>query len=229
MIKVARDLPDSRAVRRELSILQLLHESEVPQWKHLPFVIDRFDAGGRIGAVLRSFPGPTLAAVRELPRYRSGVDQKHVMWIVDRLLSCLGYVHRLGVVHGTIDPSHVLIEPDTHNVCLTGWSFGVIAPARSGERILVPPGVFSAPEVQSGAIGPWTDIYSVGKLMIWLAGGAPGSTHVPTAVAEPIRELLRSMVEEDSSLRPHDAWALAEQFAQIKQQLWQGRFFPFQV
>lgn len=225
LIKLASNAGQNHFTLNEARAFDILHADPVPQWKHLPFLMDRFNAGDRVGLVFRKMSGVTLAHVKQHRVHRNGLDQRHVAWMLDRLFSCLGYVHRCGLVHGNLTPEHLIVEPQSHNVLVTGWSACVHKPAVTGEKVMLFSQEFGAPEVLArGMIGPWSDIYSVGKLMIWLLAGDPARNTIPDGVEIPVRDFLLKLVQEDPYRRPADAWELYAESCRIKDALWPRKF-----
>lgn len=230
MIKVAASAAQNHFSLTEARAIDLLHRDAVPQWKHLPFLMDRFSAGDRVGLIFRKISGVTLTHIRHHRAHRNGLDQRHIAWLLDRLFSCLGYVHRCGLVHGNLTPEHVIVEPQTHNAILTGWSASVHKPAATGEKVTLFSQEFSAPEVLArGMIGPWSDIYSVGKLMIWLLAGDTADNTIPDGVEPMLQEFLLKLVQEDPYKRPADAWDLYTEQCRIKDALWPRQFLHLDV
>ncbi|MES2006769.1 MAG: serine/threonine-protein kinase [Patescibacteria group bacterium] len=229
-IRLANTPSDNHHVFNEIRMLDILHRQDVGYWRNLPFMLDRFDANGRVGLILRYFDGLTLADIREDVLHRNGLDQRHVVWVMDRILGTLGYVHRIGVVHGQISPSRVRIRPYNHNAMLTGWSHAVYKPATTGERVLPLGGVFEAPEVRdSKSIGPWTDIYCLGKTLIWLIGGDPVTNEMPDSVEPKLSQFLLNMVPKNPKARPHDAWQIYEAQNRLKDSLWERQFVHLNI
>lgn len=229
VIKVANTTASNHLLHNEARAIDELHRNPVPQWKHLPLLMDRFSARQRLGLVYRRFSGSTLTEVRRHRLHRGGVDQRHMVWILDRILSCLGYAHRCGLVHGALIPENVLIQPALHNVIIDGWGTSVLKPAVSGERGAFYSQEYSAPESVAGHVGPWSDIYSLGKLMIWLVGGDPLTKRTPEDVEPTIANLLRRMTDEDIYKRPQDAWDLHEAQNRVKDALWPRKFLHFDM
>ncbi len=230
IIALAHSPESNHFVQRESRILDILHNNEVPQWKHLPLLLDRFAAGERLGVTFRKYSGQPLAQVSMHTLHRSGVDQKHMVWMLDRALSCLGYVHRQGVIHGKLNPETLLIQAGNHNVFITDWSSAAYKPALTGQRVVTEASVFTPREIiRQSKIGPWSDIYSLGKVMIWVLGGDPATDWVPEHVAEPLRNELLHMVQGNPHKRPSDAWKLYEVFSEIKDGLWPRKFLPFDM
>ncbi len=227
-IKLANTPSDNSFIANEVRILDILHERDVPQWKHLPLVLDRFQAGDRAGCVFRKIPGISISDARKVPAHERGVDQRHMVWMLDRVLSGIGYAHRQGVVHGNLTPDNVILQSLTHNAYLIGWEGAVHRPAVSRAKIGIFSDIYTAPEVRErGQIGPWSDIYSVGKIMIWVLGGDPERNEIPQGVKTPLADFLLTLVKEDHQKRPDDAWVLYEEQKRIKDSLWKRKFLHF--
>lgn len=225
VIKVAANAAQNHFSLNEARAIDLLHRDPVPQWKHLPFLMDRFNAGDRVGLIFRKISGVSLMHVRQHRAHRDGLDQRHVAWMLDRLLSCLGYVHRCGLVHGNLTLDHIIVEPQTHNALITGWSASVHKPAVTGEKVALFSKAFSAPEVQArGMIGPWSDLYSIGKIMISLLAGDPTDNTIPDGVEPLVHDFLLKLVQEDPYKRPADAWEMYAENCRIKDALWPRKF-----
>jgi serine/threonine protein kinase len=225
VIKIANNEDANSFIQAETRNLDILHDNQVPQWKHLPFILDRFQSRGRIGIVQRKISGVVLSAVRSHRLHKDGLDEKHMVWVLDRLLSLLGYVHSCGMVHGNIDPDRIILQPTHHNAILVGWSAAVFEPAKTGERVNSPASNFMAPEVkEKGEIGPWSDIYSLGKTMQWLLGGDPSEETFPSAVNPAIAKFVKKLIQTDYRRRPADAWQLYDEQSALKDSLWPRKF-----
>lgn len=225
VIRLANSPDDNPYLYNEIRNLELLHRTDVGYWRSIPFMLARFSAGDRVGVITRNFEGFTLSQIRNNKLHLNGLDQRHMVWVMDRMLGLLGYVHSLGMVHGRIHPDRILVRPSNHNALLTGWCRAVYQPSATGEGIVSEGGVFEAPEIaESKDIGPWTDIYSLGKTLIWLVGGDPLTNEMPEEVEPKIRQFLLNMVRRSYKARPHDAWQLFEAQNRIKDTLWERRF-----
>jgi serine/threonine protein kinase len=175
--------------------------------KSLPIIVDTFRAtSGAISTITRLIDGVDLHEVRE--RYPTGVPQVHLWWILDRLLSVLGFLHSRRVIHGAIEPGNVMLRPRDHNAFLLDFLFAVVDPLRSGQGYkTVVPG-FSAPEVaERRSPAPPADLFALGATITWLAGGE---------VDEPLRGFLQRLVEPDPLHRPRDAWDLCRELRLLR-------------
>ncbi|MBP9757542.1 MAG: hypothetical protein KBD06_02990 [Candidatus Pacebacteria bacterium] len=225
VIRVANTPETNPYVLNEIGMLDQLHRVDVGYWKNVPFMLGRFSSGDRIGLVTRYASGYTLDEVRANKLHRDGLDQRHVVWVMDRMLGLMWYYHSLGIVHGRIDPERIRIRPYNHNALLTGWGHAVFKPAITGQRFTPLGGEFEAPEIAGGgSIGPWTDIYSLGKSLIWLIGGNPITNEMPDRVEPKIRQFLVNMVRKSPKGRPHDARQLYDAQERLKDGLWERQF-----
>lgn len=230
LIKVAHALSDNLFLNNEIQILDRLHRmvagKELGYWRNIPYILGRFETGKRTGIVYRWFEGVTAAQIGLNRLHKDGLDQRHMIWIYDRMINLLGFAHNRGIVHGRIQPDRLRVRLSNHNVMLTGWGQAVYKPAITGE--LIKPEAtspFLAPEVQTtGAVGPWTDIYSLGKSMIWLLGGDPSTNQMPDSVHEKVKRFLLATVREKPQARPQDAWQLYQAQIRLKDSLWERQF-----
>ncbi|MBP9669243.1 MAG: protein kinase family protein [Candidatus Pacebacteria bacterium] len=230
VMRLANTADDSAMVLNEIRLLDILHRADVGYWRNVPYMLARFSAGDRVGIITRYFSGLTLEELRANRLHRNGLDQRHMVWIMDRMLGLMWYYHTLGIIHGNIAPDKIRIRPSNHTVFLTGWRKAVFRPAITGERITASGGIFEAPEVRdSGEVGPWTDIYCLGKTLIWLVGGDPYSDEMPDSVEPKIRQFLRNMVWKHPKRRPHDAKQLYDAQNRLKDSLWERRFLHLNV
>ncbi len=220
VLKVARSPAESVFVEREANALSILRREDYREISYLPWPIDRFETGGRMGLVLRRIEGFDLEQVRRYPPYAAGLDPRDMAWMMSRTLAVAGLAHRYGVVHGRICPRHVMIEPATHLGVLVGWGGCALAPAQSGQRVLDPIPHFSAPEADGPTAGPWTDVYSIGATYRWLLGFDPEAGGWPASVEPRLASFLEEMVREDPLQRPDDCWSLFERFGELKRELW---------
>ena len=231
LLKLADSVEANPRVAREKRVLETLHKKGAPQWKHIPLLLDHFKAGPRMGLVMRKFNGYNLYDIMKMPMYRDGIDRKHVVWILNRLLSAVGYAHSCGVIHGNIDPSHIMIRPEDHNLCLLDWSTAAIRPHITGDKLEYVSD-FSAPELVDAKTPPLpsADVYSIGKIAIWLLGGGLRGNALPASVESEMQNFVKGFVNSSPIQRPQDAWVLHRQLIYIVEKLWGKRkFLKFNV
>ena len=220
ILKVALSPENSPFMEREANALGLMRKEEYRETSFLPCPLDRFDAAGRRGLVMRRVDGFNLQEVRQYEPHRAGVNPKDMVWMLSRTLAGIGLAHQYGVVHGRICPQHIVIEPATHLGMVVGWGGSVIAPARSGQRLLAPIPTFSAPEADGATVGPWSDIFSIGKTFLWLLGADLTTNRLPEHIEPRLAAFLENMVNEDPYQRPEDCWQLLDTLDRLKVELW---------
>jgi len=91
-------------------------------------------------------------------------DKKHFKEFVSQMLDVLDYLHNNQVLHLDLKPSNIMITRMGRNVKLVDLGFAYsecyhdIATGMTSE--------YAAPEqLAGGDVGPWTDIYALGKVM----------------------------------------------------------------
>lgn len=227
-IKIADSSADNDLLWRERKVLSMLHEKNGAQRKHLPVLLDHFKTkDDRIGLVFRYFAESyDLWSVRENVRYKNGVGRKHMVWMLNRLLSAIGYAHSIGIVHGNIEPAHLMIRPRDHNLFVIDWCWSIVDPVHTRDRFTISTEHFSAPEVfEKGEPTPAADLYSIGKCMIHILGGNVETNEMPVSVEPELQRFLLFFVNESPLQRAQDAWQMHGQLDSLVRRLWgQKRF-----
>lgn len=158
---------------------------------------------GAIGIVMSYIPGPTLD---QCVKHVGGIDPEHVVWIFDRLLAGLNYLHANGVVHGDIKPQNIIIQPDRHSAVLIDFGLAMVKPTKKDHNIGYTE-YFSPPEQllkERKPLIPETDLYSLGMSMLYALNGKmllKGDTwpKMPTA----LKTFLQKITNSDVNLRPN--------------------------
>jgi hypothetical protein len=148
----------------------------------------------------------------------------------NRMLTALGLAHSLGIVHGAVLPTHVLVRPADHNGMLIDWCYSVPA----GEPLKAISRAYAAdypPEVEARqAATPATDIYMAARCMVRLLGGRAATLEPPAHVPRPIRTLLSACLLPAPRRRANDAWQVFEDFREILGRLYgPPQFRPFHI
>ncbi len=219
-VKVAYEARDNDLMQNEVRALNLLRTQPSPQHKHLPVALDQFRTpDGRLGTVFEHVDGFDLLAVRD--KLPDGVPPRHLIWLMRRCLSTLGWAHAQGVLHGNLDPSHIMVRPHDHNVWLVDWCWAIVEPARTGQgfRALNPD--YGPPEAARRKPPlPSSDLYALGKCMIFAAGGDPATKTLPEGLDDRLARVLRFMVVDSPLGRAQDAWQLYRELDRVREAIW---------
>jgi hypothetical protein len=227
VVKILSDIDDIEAMRNEARVLKIFAEHPDPRLVHLPVLLEQFKTtDGRMGLVMKRFNGYSIEEVLKNPLYKDGIPQKDAAWMINRLLRVLEYVHDLGVVHCNIDPSHLIIRPYDHNLCLVGWSYAAYDPENTGDSFKIYSEDYSAPEVlEKKTPVPSSDMFSVGKCMIRMLGGDLETNELPDTVDEPLQRFVQFFVRPSALQRARDADEMKTTFVKLIEDLWGPRKF----
>ncbi len=171
-----------------IALKKLLAEPDDPNMLYLPQMITEFyhRAPGMSQSaqvnIIRYCPGLDFVRTRLRKRWQAGVNGEHLAWIMQRVLSTLEHCCRRGIVHGNIKPSHLIIDADYHCVRMVDWQYS----AKVGEAVKPAPlGAYSAPELFNPNCPAMcaSDVYSLGKSVIYLAGGNPANNALPAYIS----------------------------------------------
>ena len=174
---LARD-PDFR--RRFVS------ESKLAASLDHPNVIPIHAAGEHDGILyiaMRFVPGDDL---RTLLRAQGRIEPKRAVLLVAQLASALDAAHEHGLVHRDIKPANVLVTAEDH-VYLTDFGLskrvGADTEATRTGMVLGTLDYIAPEQIRGQAIGPFTDVYSLGCMITHLLTGQVPFT-VPTEEAK---------------------------------------------
>ena len=184
----------------------------------LPYVEQKININDSNAILMREVKGITMNELLE--QYKKGVPAEHVMWMLERLLSVVGYLHSNCVVHGNIKPENIIINKDNHNVSLLGFSFCIPKANTSEAQYKIVNDYYTAPEVDKTArVLPSSDVYSIGKIAIKLLGGDVSSNGMPILIDARVRAFIRKMVSTNLSDRPNDAWKLWTELIELRNEV----------
>lgn len=158
---------------------------------------------GSVILVMSYVEGPTLEEVVDKV---GRLDPENTAWIAQRLLNGLLYLHQNGVVHGDLKPKNIIVQPNKHLAVLVDFGLAAIRPtgktASKGYTEL-----FSAPEMVDGKPPiPETDLYSLGKTMLYaLTGSYDGvaALNVPASTPDAMCKFVKRLIVRDPLSRPN--------------------------
>jgi len=217
--KIPDDAVDNALMANEVRILNVLRREEGAQLKHLPVIVEQFKTNdGRAATLFERIDGLTLTELRE--RLPGGVPQEHLIWLARRCLSVLGWAHSNGIVHGNLEPANLLVRAADHNVWLVDWSFAILNPAATGQGFRCLNADYSPPEVAERKPPlPASDLYSLGKCMVFAAGGELSTNAFPDSVDERLQRFFRFFLRESALQRAQDAWDMYKQLDNLREEI----------
>src|SRR5262249_51583112 len=233
-LKIADQSGDNDLMQHEFRVLGLLH-TDARDWdKHFPTARDQFRTGdGRLGTVFDHLDGFDLTQVRDRCRKQGekGLPARHLIWLMRRCFAALGWAHKNGILHGNLDPAHIMIRPHDHMLWIIDWCWAVVNPAKTGQGFKALNETYSAPEVRErGRPTPRWDLYALGKVAIDAIGGDPETKELPADIDPRLGRFLKFLTVESQGGRAQDAWELYKQVNKIREQIWGAHeFVPLEL
>jgi hypothetical protein len=223
-LKVSRKQVDNDLLENEAqALLHLVKGATEAQKRYLPQLVDSFQLVGDKTKHVNAFSWLTDFYTFEQIRiaHPDGLRFEHGVWMLNRILEGLDFLHLSKVLHGAVLPPHLMVfasannkDPMTHGVKLIDFTASV--PLGGSNRIKVvspqwktfyPTEVFDKKNATPGM-----DIFMAVKSIIFLLGGNPETNLLPSTVPNYLIQFLRGCVEpKKESLRPKDAWELHEE------------------
>jgi len=158
---------------------------------------------GSSALVMSYIEGPTL---EEVVQKKGQMDPEHVIWIIQRVLNALQYLHFHGVVHGDIKPQNIIVQPDKHMAVLVDYGLSMVKPKADEENIGYTE-IYSPPEqVKGDPLLPETDLYSLGMTALYALNNNERLVRqkkLATSVPKPMRDFLSGLIVRDTLARPN--------------------------
>ncbi len=170
----------------------------------IPVMRDMLRLEDGTSAIVMSFiEGPTL---EQLVQKRGALDPEHVVWIIQRVLNALQYLHFHGVVHGDIKPQNIIVQPQEHMAVLVDYGLAMVKPKPEDESIGYTE-IYSPPEQVKGAtLIPETDFYALGMTALFALNGNERLVRqkkLTSKVPQPMRDFLTRLIVHDVLERPN--------------------------
>ena len=222
-IKIPWDEAINDLLKREFEMLS--------QFSHLqlPSPVRIVEIGDRLAAMYSNIEG------EQLSQFKRSISVEHGLWMVERLLGVVGFLHYHSIVHGDLIPQNITIDTVTHNVMIVGLEHAIKnANDQKTAKYTRFNQAYTAPEVykEKAIVNPRADIYSIGKLAIKILNGDVEKGTLPNwqeqGIDKKVYELIMAMVENDPQNRPYDAWALLKYLRELRDDIYgEDRFKNF--
>jgi serine/threonine protein kinase len=221
VVKVSRVAGGDRLLGREKeSLTALIKEArKTPYDSYFPLFCTSFSFRDKI-AKLEKRANVLLFqdgkySLEEVHKHIPDLEGRHIAWIFKRCLTALGFAHRCDLIHGSVTPTHVLIDPHNHGVQLIGWGQSVASGSAIRDISIKYKRFYPGEVFNKKRATPAFDIYMLAKTMMWIAGGDPITNFIPPMIPKELKGFLRSCTLDGDSLRPQDAWGLLEEFDEM--------------
>jgi serine/threonine protein kinase len=203
--------------REEAEILSRLRHPYLPTF--LNYIEMPDNEGGIAQFLILSFAeGEPLDKLLE---QGGPIDDEHICWILDRILGALGYLHgKWNIVHCDLKPANVIVQVPEHMATVVDFGLASVNPVEWSKAKGGTPG-FLPPEFGAGMPPiPASDVYSVGKIGLALAGGDPCKGTFPADMAPALRDFLEPMILFDPVLRPQSVDKLRHELETLRLKVW---------
>ncbi|MFD5423697.1 serine/threonine-protein kinase [Streptomyces sp. NPDC127069] len=155
-------------------------------------------------------PGPSL---HEAVRRHGPLPVRTTLLLVAGIAEALQAIHGAGVVHRDLKPANVLLAGDGPRVIDFGIAHAADSCALTGTGLRIGTAAFMAPEQALGhRVTPATDVFALGALVAYVAGGTPpfGPGPESSALYRVVHEH-PDLTRTPAELRDLVAWCLAKQ------------------
>jgi hypothetical protein len=201
-----------KVLRPELttSVSQLLHlHQEIVLGRRIshPHVCRIYDigtAGPGHFITMELVQGPTLEAHLAKTRY----SPARVVGVLSDVLAALEAAHREGVIHRDLKPSNIMLDgTGGAKVMDFGLALDLETDARSGSRPAGTPAYWSPEQARGEALGPPSDLFSVGVIAVrMLTGRRPERGVLPEGL---VPHAFGPWLERMLAASPGDRWPTA--------------------
>lgn len=204
ILKYILEENDNELIDKEYELLNKLDHISIPK------VIKKIKIDGHSSLIMPYVKGLSLDKV--VNNYYP-IEDKHVAWILERMLSSVGYLHYNKIIHGNIKPENLIMDVDTHNVTLLDYSLAIENANETSAKYKIINDDYSPSYVsKNGKVMPHSDIYAVGKIALELMGGDIKSGGMPINSNERLRKFIRKMINDNVN----DAWQLWNELIELR-------------
>ena len=212
-LKIVMDESDNRLIDHEYSVLKELSHYSILK------PITRVKINGKNGLIYNK---PKALNIADFKREYGLVGGSHVCWILERLLSVIGYLHSNKIVHGNIKEENVLIDAENHNVLLIDYTLCIDKADEKDSKYKIINDNFTPSYVNKDArVVPNSDIYAVGKIAIDLLGGDIERVTLPISCDYRIRTFIRKLLLSSEQ----DAWKLWDELRGLRSEVYGNERF----
>jgi protein kinase/serine/threonine-protein kinase len=195
------------SIEREMAVLESIEEAG--GHPNLMGLVDRVTVEGHPAMVVEHVTGETLYdAVRRRNGFTNAEDVRQVGIDLCRAMS---FLHEHEIIYRDLKPDNVMLHSTLRPVLIDFNTAKGFVPGESGGSGTVipnptykPPELNNDPDLVGYRQGPWSDVYSVGKVLMFMFAASaargdgvdprdvPGTRSVPEPLAESIQRATRA-------------------------------------
>jgi hypothetical protein len=231
LVKIAKDPTSNPLLEVEAARLKKMRATDKMKgiWRFLPEVVDSFVIPGpdkrQYRATVTDF-NPSMLSLTDIRNaFPDGLVPQHAAWITRRVVAQTCAAQMAGLVHASIVPDHVLVDPLKHEPVHIGWLHSVektrLTMILDRWKDWYPPEIFEkkVPTHQ-------TDIFMAGMTCIWLFSGNTSIISMPSTIPSGITECIKRCVEKDPSRRPKDGLKVLDDLTTAIRSAWGRSYQP---
>ncbi len=183
----------------------------------LPSLKDYIETTDQQLIVMSFIKGKTLDKIVEENGF---IDDEHLCWILQRCLDGLSYLHYKGLIHCDLKPQNIILNIEEHNATIIDFGMVVDGP----NAITKPKGGtngYMPPEFLQGKPPiPQSDLFSLGKVMMYLSGGNIVTNQLPESMCKELKYLLLWMTRFDPLARPENTIEINNLISTLRMKIW---------
>lgn len=211
-LKIANN-SDSPLIQKEYELTSRLNHHSIPT----PLEIIKIN--GLISIIFDDFGGLNL---EELKEEYGNLNEEHIGWILERLLSSVGYLHSNNIVNGNIKPSNIWINAENHNITIIDNSLAIENADDINSNYKIKNDIYTPNNINKNSkVLPYVDIYAIGKIAINLLGGDINSNELPKNTNSKLKGFIQKLIMENEN----DAYKLWNEIISIRNDIYGSKRF----
>jgi serine/threonine protein kinase len=216
--------PYTKLFREEAAILAKLRHPSLPAF--IDYIEEDLPIGQILilsyiqGTPLDTFVQTTYNSDGE-PIVKKPIDDEHILWIIDRLLSALSYLHgKWQIIHCDLKPGNIIIDIDDHNASIIDLGMAAWKPDEWSKSKGGTPGYLPPEFSNSFPPIPASDIYSLGKIICSISGGDPLRGTFPDDMNSELKTFFETWIKQDPKQRPQSCDKLRHDIAKLRHKVY---------
>jgi serine/threonine protein kinase len=209
-----------KELRRELSSWleaeRFLREIQITARFAHPHILPLIDSGSRNGVPYLVTPYVAGESLRARLAREGRLTPDEALRLATETAKALDYAHRHGIIHCDIKPENILLADGHAVVADFGIARAVAASdsrefvAKESEVVLGSPPYMSPELLERGPVGPTTDVYALGCVLVEMLTGAPpnpgeNSSDLAESLGPGIAQLTTDCIAVNPRNRPQSA------------------------